>query len=85
MEFAGRLMNQSKATPLRVPMNSLAMIASLSITLPKTRSNRCADLARSCRRMSAASAARTLVDREQNHILAGKDEQSLLFSVHPVG
>ena len=53
MEFTGRLLNQSKDTPLRVLMNSLAMIASL---LPHYRfaigSSKCADLVSSCHHMS---------------------------------
>jgi len=34
MEPLGRLLNPSKATLLRILMNNLAMIASLSVTLP---------------------------------------------------
>jgi len=34
IEPGGRFLNQSKATPLRVPINNLVMMASLSITLP---------------------------------------------------
>jgi len=33
-ESLGRLLNKSKGIPLKVPMNSLAMTAPLSITLP---------------------------------------------------
>ena len=44
-----RLLDQSKATPLRVPINSLSMTVSLSIMLQfVTGSNRYADLTSSC-------------------------------------
>jgi len=34
IEPLGRILNQSKAVPLRVLMNSLTMMSSLSIVLP---------------------------------------------------
>ena len=77
----GKFLNQSKATPLRVPMNSLAMIIFYITSLrSKVIDMMVGELLPSyvCNIGGLSFMGMTL-----NPIPAGKDESSLLSSVHP--